>query len=117
MKGSPGRYPGMANDAATPNYRDLAQRLLSSVARPERYTFQRQLQSVAIDLMFGVEPALLIARLVELGAPPVEARRIIETANKDPLIANGRAMALTLRKRDWLLDALEQQQRLWPAAG
>lgn len=105
----------MANDAATPNYRDLAQRLLSRVAGAERYTFQRQLQSVAIDLMFGAEPAPLIARLIELGAPPAEAHRIIETANKDPLIANGRAMALVLRRRDWLLETLERQQRLWPA--
>src|SRR5262249_55171143 len=58
----------------------------------------------------------LIERLARLGAPVEEARRIIETAQRDPLIASGRAMTLVLRRRDWLLDALERQQRLWPGA-
>jgi hypothetical protein len=66
--------------------------------------------------MFGAEPSELVARLIELGAPPAEAKRIIEAAVSDPLIVNGREMALMLRKRDWLLEALERLQRLSPRA-
>lgn len=82
----------------------------------ERRSIERELQTVATELMFGGEPEALIARLIKLGAPPKEARRIIASGEKDPLIANGRAMAHVLRKRDWLLGALERQQRLWPGA-
>jgi hypothetical protein len=66
--------------------------------------------------MFGADRSGLIQRIVALGAPPAEAKRIIDQAHEDPLIANGRAMASVLRKRDWLLDAMERQQRLWPSA-
>ena len=82
----------------------------------ERRSIQRELQSIATELMFGAQPQGLIERLIALGAPAKEAHRIIETADSDPLIANGRAMALVLRRRDWLLETLERQQRLWPAA-
>jgi len=103
-------------DRTVPDYRALGQRLIRGGA-VERRALERELQSVAIDLMFGAEPAALIECLIRLGAPPEEARRIIETADRDPLIANGREMALVLRRRDWLLGAMERQQALWPEAG
>lgn len=85
-------------------------------AEAARRALLGKIQTIAIDLMFGADPAALIERLIALGAPPAEARRIIETADNDPLILNGRAMALVLRKRDWLLEAVEKQQRTWPQA-
>lgn len=84
--------------------------------RFERRAIDRQMQMIACDLMFGADRADLIRRVIALGAPAAEAKRIIETAYDDPLIANGRAMAIVLRKRDWLLEAMERQQRLWPLA-
>ena len=81
-----------------------------------RRAVEREIQTIACDLMFGAERASAIARLMALGAPEAEARRIIETADTDPLIMYGRTMALVLRKRDWLLEALEKQQRIWPHA-
>jgi hypothetical protein len=90
--------------------------LVPGAGAPQRRAIERQIQDIACDLMFGAERASLITRLMALGAPAKEARRIIETAYDDPLIVNGRAMALVLRKRDWLLEAMERQQRLWPAA-
>jgi hypothetical protein len=83
---------------------------------PGRPAIQQQMQAIACDLMFGADRSDLIRRIVALGAPPVEAKRIIDQAYDDPLIANGRAMASVLRRRDWLLDAMERQQRLWPPA-
>src|SRR5262249_1901530 len=102
-------------DQAMPDYRTMGREMLRGSAAG-RQALERELQSVATDLMFGAEPAALIERLARLGAPVEEARRIIETAPRDRLIASGRAMTLVLRRRDWLLDALERQQRLWPGA-
>jgi hypothetical protein len=81
-----------------------------------RRAIEREMQAIACELMFGADRTSLIARIEMLGAPPAEAKRIIDTAYNDPLIANGRAMASVLRKRDWLLESLERQQRLWPPA-
>jgi hypothetical protein len=81
-----------------------------------RRGIERSMQAIACDLMFGADRSKLIQRIVALGAPPAEAKRIIDTAYDDPLIANGRAMAAVLRKRDWLLEAMERQRRLWPPA-
>jgi hypothetical protein len=99
-----------------PDYRTLGRQLLRGSA-VERRSLERELQAVATELMFGAEPAALVERLIRLGAPPEEARRIIETAHNDPLIKSGREMALVLRRRDWLLGAMERQQTLWPGAG
>lgn len=82
-----------------------------------RRAVERDMQAIACDLMFGADRPDLIRRVEALGAPPAEARRIIESAYNDPLIANGRAMATLLRKRDWLLGSMERQRRLWPPAG
>lgn len=82
----------------------------------ERAEIQRLLQEVGTALLFGGDSAAAIQRLVSGGCPEDEAQRIVATAISDPLILNGREMARQLRKRDWLLAALEQQQRLWPPA-
>jgi hypothetical protein len=79
-----------------------------------RRAVEREMQAIACDLMFGADRANLIQRIVALGAPPAEAKRIIDTAYDDPLIANGRAMGAVLRKRDWLLESMERQRRFWP---
>ncbi len=77
---------------------------------------RRALQTIGVELMMGADPAPLTARIVALGAPKDEARRIIETAMTDPVIVNGRAMALSLRRRDWLLERMERQWLLAPSA-
>lgn len=77
---------------------------------------QRALQSIGTELMFGAEPAPLVQRLIALGAPEAEARRIIETAVNDPLVVNGRAAAKALRKRDWLLETMEKHWQLRPGS-
>lgn len=74
------------------------------------------LQLIGVELMSGADPAPLVARIVALGAPEAEARRIIETANSDPLIIHGREMAHALHGRDWLLSGIERQRRLAPSA-
>lgn len=77
---------------------------------------QRQLQAIGVELMLGAEPAPLVQRLIALGAPEAEARRIIETATNDPLIVKGRTLARALRARDRVLSGLEHQRRLAPSA-
>ncbi len=81
-----------------------------------RRAVEQQMQAIACDLMFGADRASLVQRIVALGAPAADAARIVDSAYNDPLIANGRAMASVLRRRDWLLESLERQQRLWPPA-
>ncbi len=83
---------------------------------PEPAAIQRALQSIGTELMFGAEPAPLVQRLIALGAPESEARRIIDTAVNDPLIVNGRAAARALRKRDWLLETMEKHWQLRPGS-
>jgi Fe2+ transport system protein FeoA len=85
-------------------------------AAPDAAAIQRTLQAIGTELMFGADPAPLVQRLIGLGAPETEARRIIETAVNDPLIVNGRAAALALRKRDWLLDTIEKHWQLRPGS-
>jgi hypothetical protein len=85
-------------------------------AAPDPAAIQRALQSIGTELMFGAEPAPLVQRLIALGAPEAEARRIIDTAVNDPLIVNGRAAAKALRKRDWLLETMEKHWQLRPGA-
>lgn len=102
----------MSSSPSTPNYVELGKRLLRGMTAVDRNAVQSQLQSIAVELMFGAEPAGLISRLIQLGAPPDEARRIIETGEKDPLVASGRECALTLRRRDWLLESLERLHSL-----
>jgi uncharacterized protein DUF6065/cupin-like protein len=85
-----------------------------STAEPS--AIQRALQSIGTELMFGAAPAPLVQRLIALGAPEAEAKRIIETASNDALIVNGRAIAQTLRKRDWLLETMEKHWQLRPGS-
>lgn len=80
----------------------------------DRAAIQRLLQEIGTGLLFGGEAQIAIDRLMAWGAPEIEARRIVETAVADPLIVNGREMALMLRKRDWLLESLERLQLLSP---
>jgi hypothetical protein len=87
-------------------------------ARPaiDAATIQQSLHATGTDLLFGGDATAAIARLVSLGAPEAEARRIIDTAVSDPLIVNGREMALMLRRRDWLLESIERLHQLSPRA-
>jgi len=80
----------------------------------DRAAVLQLLQAIGADLLFGGDPKAAIARLLAFGAPEAEARRIIETAVSDPLIVNGREMALMLRRRDWLLESLERLHHLSP---
>jgi hypothetical protein len=82
----------------------------------DRAAIQRLLQGIGTELLFGADPEAAVARLESWGAPPAEARRIIDTAVSDPLLVNGREMALMLRRRDWLLASLEKLQQLSPRA-
>lgn len=82
----------------------------------DRATIQRLLQGIGTELLFGADPEAAVARLESWGAPPSEARRIIDNAVSDPLIVNGREMALMLRRRDWLLGSLEKLAQLSPRA-
>jgi hypothetical protein len=85
-------------------------------AAPDPAGIQRALQSIGTELMYGAEPAPLVQRLIALGAPEAEARRIIDTAVADPLIVNGRATVTALRKRDWLLETMEKHWQLRPGS-
>jgi len=82
----------------------------------DRATIQRALQLIGVELLFGANPGPLAERLVRLGMPEADARRVMEALINDSIIVNGRAMALTLRKRDWLLDVLEKHQQLRPGS-
>ncbi len=89
----------------------------AGAAQPfDRGAVQRLLQEIGTGLLFGGGADAAIDRLQSWGAPATEARRIVETALSDPLIVNGREMALMLRKRDWLLASLERLQQLSPRA-
>jgi hypothetical protein len=99
--------PALPRMAAAPSARPLA----------DGSAIQKALQAIGTELMFGADPEPLAQRLVSLGMAEPEARRMIETAGQNPLIVNGRAMARTLRKRDWLLDVLEKHQTLRARSG
>lgn len=94
----------------------VPQQLLAGDPAAQRQAIERAMQAVACDLMFGADRADLVRRVEALGAPAADAKRIIDSAYNDPLIANGRAMAAVLRKRDWLLASAERQRLLWPPA-
>lgn len=119
--GAPGRAVAQLKSGFTLSTRfnvpGVPAHLLEGNARPtNRRLIERQMQGVAVDLMYGATHESLIERLKALGAPDAEARRIIETGEKDPLIANGRETALMLRRRDWLLESLERLHALSPRA-
>ncbi len=82
----------------------------------DRAAIVRLLQGIGTELLFGGDPDAAVAKLQSWGASAAEARRIVNTAVSDPLIVNGREMALMLRKRDWLLASLERLQQLSPRA-
>jgi len=83
-------------------------------AAADQTALQNTLREVAVELMFGAAPEGLVARLIAVGAPEAEARRIIETGLADPLMVNARMLATAVRKRDWLLDTMESHWRLKP---
>jgi hypothetical protein len=104
--------PAAASSLAPAAQASPAQTAPPQAAAPDASAIQRALQSIGTELLFGADPAPLVQRLIGLGAPEAEARRIIDTAMSDPLIVNGRAAAKALRKRDWLLETMEKHWQL-----
>jgi hypothetical protein len=107
----PSRNPGAASSGER-----TARATAPSGAAADPSAIQRALQMIGVEMMRGADPAPLVQRIVALGAPEAEARRIIEAATSDPLIVEGRKMAMALRERDQVLSGLERQRRLAPSA-
>ncbi|MEL7444888.1 MAG: cupin-like domain-containing protein [Pseudomonadota bacterium] len=63
---------------------------------------------VAEALADGSDDATIVARLIERGVPPSQAKRELQLAQRDPLFAAARKisqrLSSTVTKRDWTLD-------------
>lgn len=75
------------------------------------------LQSVVHELITGADPAAQVGRLVAGGVSETDARRLVESAQANPLVKVARSTAHRLRKREWLLDTIEGHRRLLPNDG
>jgi hypothetical protein len=77
----------------------------------ERLAFE-----ISRGLLSGDGSSLLAGRLTEAGLTDTAARNIVEHALADPVIHAARESALQKRKRDWLLESMEQHQQLTETA-
>ena len=70
---------------------------------------------IAENLVSGGSVEELVAALVASDVSPADARAAVETANTHPYIYVAMALNTQLKKRDSLLNTLDQYQRLDPA--
>jgi hypothetical protein len=97
----PGNGHQAANSPLTPDHSQMVEKLAFEIAR---------------GLLSGDGSSLLAGRLSEVGLTDIAARNIVEHALADPVIHAARQSASHKRKREWLLESMEQHQQLTDTA-